>query len=350
MPRINSTSFFLLVLGFLAGCVFSIFGLQFLATNIALVAAVTVGIVGLIIFISVLFYVFREQILSRLCGYTITEAKDLSEPAYKLINSIASRNMPEIETSSKELLGKLLTRYSWYQTQRWIIATLIAVIGTFTAFGGTALIYQQNELITRQNELILNQNQAIKIANQPQFFLGIEYKLDDNKIAVDDMLKVKYLGGFYSDLDTDIITFIKATYKANHRTPTISKQFALIGYYTLSLRYVGGEGIILTMQGAKNNNSLYANAKRAYAQLCSERHGFGDLILQRFARFKYKDVYGELHTVYYFVSNSTIKIDPNRGESVFENWKKKIANSEVIDIEKIDALKLLNNLLGSNTR
>lgn len=350
MVKIKSTSFFLLVLGFLVGVVFSIFGLQFIATHIAVVAAITGGIIVLIALIGVLLYAFREPLLKHLYGYATTEIESLAKPASQMISNIAVGNSEKATQDGEQLLREFLSRYSWMRTQRWIVGTAIAILGTFAALGGSALVFRQNELISKQNELLEAQNKALRIENQPQFVLDKSYEFDENNVAAEDILTIKNISGFYRELDVEVKTFILASYTSNEPPNIIDKRIAISAYYFASFISPEGIGKVRTMKGTGRNNERFFELQKSYRQLCRSQNGIGSLELLRFAKLEYTDIYGERHTNYYFineVSNSTI-IEFSEGNSVFEEWENQRSTFDSIDFDEITAQLVLEKVLSGD--
>ncbi len=125
-----------------------------------LVALVILTVTGLVLFI------LRGPILRRLFGMAETQIEAFAVPMSRVAESAAERDPQAATEAARELAQRVLARYSWLATRRWIIASLTALIAAMAALAGTALLYRQNDLLAQQSALLAEQNDKIREQTQ----------------------------------------------------------------------------------------------------------------------------------------------------------------------------------------
>ena len=158
----------LLAFGFgtIAGFLLAFSGLGFLAERASLVAAVffvalvVIGLLGLGLFL------VRERILRRLFGLAETQIEAFAGPLSAVAEKAVQRDPEGATGAARELVQRVLARYAWLSTRRWIIASLTALIAAMAALAGTALLFQQNQLLGAQNAMLARQSELMQAQNE----------------------------------------------------------------------------------------------------------------------------------------------------------------------------------------
>lgn len=155
-----------LFLAFFVGVMITIpmatLGLPFLAEHIreVIVGAVVIIIVlGILVFLSIL---FRKEILQLLFGVTDTDISELKGSSKSLVESVLSRDSEKAKGDFENTFTKISAWYSWHQYKRWVLLAFQVLLVGFGGLLGSVLLFNQNKLFENQNALFQYQNERVK--------------------------------------------------------------------------------------------------------------------------------------------------------------------------------------------
>ncbi len=147
--------------GIAAGFLLAFSGLGFLVESATTVVAVFFVVLVLLSLAGLVVFLLRERILRRLFGLASTQVEAFAGPLGAVAQKAVARDPEGATLAARELVQRVLARYAWLSTRRWVVASLTALIAAMAALAGTALLFRQNELLAVQNRTLQEQNALI---------------------------------------------------------------------------------------------------------------------------------------------------------------------------------------------
>jgi hypothetical protein len=154
--------------GLAAGLLMAFVGFGFLAESATIIITVGLIFLSVVALVGIVLFLLRERLLRRLFGLAETQIEAFAGPLARIAESVLARDSGGAASAARELMQRVLARYAWLTTRRWVVGSLTALIASMAALAGTALLFQQNTLLRiqimrseEQNALITEQSRLL---------------------------------------------------------------------------------------------------------------------------------------------------------------------------------------------
>ena len=137
------------------------------------------------------------------------------------------------------------------------------------------------------------------------------------------------------------VIFSVETYNWSDRQKN-EKNFFVNGYYVGEGYTARGEGLLVTVEGLRNN-ARFLDLHREFSKKCKSKGLFGNIEMERFLHISYRDQLGKDHTEFYFIPliYGATCIPDSKGKSIFRQKKESFGTNSMIEFEKVNADGLL---------
>jgi len=105
---------------------------------------------------------FRNRIFEKLKLHTDSTLEGIVEPVKQISQSIMDRNSDDVVDGASELARRVLSRYVWMTSRRWMLNVIGGLLVTVAALSGSALLVKQNELLESQTVVLTQQDNKIQ--------------------------------------------------------------------------------------------------------------------------------------------------------------------------------------------